>query len=86
MLGDVSRGPTLELLMTKLSMMCDAQIIALSATIGNPEEIAQWSQAQLVTSEYRPVKLTKGVLYDENAYYRVRWKDRASRSYLARAR
>jgi len=70
MLGDVSRGPTLELLMTKLSMMSDAQMIALSATIGNPEEIAQWAKAELVQSEYRPVKLKKGVLHGENAYYR----------------
>jgi helicase len=70
MLGDISRGPTLELLMTKLSIMCDAQVIALSATIGNPEEIANWAQAELVESDYRPVKLTKGVIYSENAFIR----------------
>ncbi len=69
MLGDASRGPTLELLMTKLSMTCDAQAIALSATIGNAEEIAEWAKAELVVSDYRPVKLTKGVLHGENAYY-----------------
>ncbi len=69
MLGDISRGPTLELLMTKLSIMCDAQIIALSATIGNSEEIAEWAKAELVESDYRPVKLLKGVLHGENAYY-----------------
>lgn len=69
MLGDLSRGPTLELLMTKLSTMCDAQIIALSATIGNPEEIARWMNAELVKSDYRPVKLLKGVVHAENAYY-----------------
>lgn len=69
MLGDVSRGPTLELLITKLSMMCDAQIIALSATIGNPNEIAKWAKAELVESDYRPVKLLKGVLHSEKAYY-----------------
>ncbi len=70
MLGDISRGPTLELLMTKLSIMCDAQVIALSATIGNPEEIAKWANAELVESDYRPVKLLKGVLQGENAYYK----------------
>jgi helicase len=69
MLGDISRGPTLELLMTKLSIMCDAQVIALSATIGNPQEIAKWANAELVESDYRPVKLMKGVIHDENAYY-----------------
>ena len=37
MMGDLSRGPTLELLITKLMMITDAQIIALSATIGNSD-------------------------------------------------
>lgn len=64
MLGDQSRGPTLELLITKLASMCDAQVIALSATIGNPDEIARWMKASLVRSDYRPVKLLKGVVHD----------------------
>jgi helicase len=69
MLGDLSRGPTLELLITKLSVLCDAQIIALSATIGNSDEIASWMKAELVQSDYRPVKLLKGVVHEGNAYY-----------------
>ncbi len=69
MLGDMSRGPTLELLITKLSTMCDAQMIALSATIGNAEEIAKWMKAELVRSDYRPVKLAKGVLHQSSVYY-----------------
>ena len=69
MLGDLSRGPTLELLITKLSTMCDAQMIALSATIGNAEEIAKWMKASLVRSDYRPVKLEKGVLHQSSVYY-----------------
>ncbi len=68
MLGDMTRGPTLELLITKLDVMCDAQMIALSATIGNSEEIAKWMKAKLVKSDYRPVKLTKGVLYETNIH------------------
>jgi len=71
MLGDASRGPTLELLMTKLSITCEAQIICLSATIGNPEEIAKWTKSELVESDYRPVKLLKGVVEGENAYHRI---------------
>ncbi len=69
MMGDHSRGPTLELLVTKLANTCDAQIVALSATIGNAEEIAEWLNARLVKNEYRPVKLKKGVVHDELAYY-----------------
>ncbi len=72
MLEDSSRGPTLELLITKLSMMCDAQMVALSATIGNAAELARWMNAALVESDYRPVKLEKGVLHDGIAYYKDR--------------
>ena len=70
MLGDVSRGPTLELLMTKLAITCEAQMISLSATIGNADEIAKWTKSNLVSSDYRPVKLLKGVVHTENLYYK----------------
>ena len=69
MIGDPSRGPTLEVLMTKLANTCDAQIIALSATIANCDEIARWLGAELVQSEYRPVKLVKGIIHNGRAYY-----------------
>ncbi|MDE1828674.1 MAG: DEAD/DEAH box helicase, partial [Candidatus Micrarchaeota archaeon] len=68
MIGDQSRGPTLELLITKLANICNAQIVALSATIGNAKEIAKWLGAELVQSEYRPVKLTKGIMFDGKVY------------------
>ncbi len=63
MLGDRTRGPTLELLMTKLMETTDAQLIALSATVGNAGEIAEWMKAELIQSDYRPIKLAKGVAY-----------------------
>jgi helicase len=69
MLADASRGPTLELLMTKLANTCDAQIIALSATVGNADEIAKWLKAELVESDYRPVKLRKGIVHNTDAVY-----------------
>ncbi len=68
-LGDVSRGPTLEVLITKLRSMCNAQMIALSATIGNAKEIAKWLDARLVESDYRPVRLTKGIVCNSRVYY-----------------
>jgi len=40
------------------------QIVALSATIGNPEELAEWLDAELVKDEWRPVKLHKGIYMD----------------------
>ncbi len=69
MLDDASRGPTLEVLITKLANTCDAQIIALSATIGNAVELAKWLNAKLVVSEYRPVKLKKGIEHNGKAYF-----------------
>ncbi len=68
MLGDMSRGPTLEILITKLMLSCRAQMIALSATIGNAKEIAKWLGAKLIESDYRPVKLTKGIIYNSSVY------------------
>jgi helicase len=70
MLDDDSRGPTLEILISKLKRMCKgAQIIALSATIGNAKEIAQWMGAQLVESNYRPVLLERGIELEGNVAY-----------------
>ena len=65
LLNDVSRGPTLEVLLTLLKkILPSVQVIALSATIGNPEELAAWLQATLVKDDWRPVPLHKGVYLD----------------------
>ncbi len=69
MLGELSRGPTLELLITKIKETTNAQILALSATIGNAREIANWLKAKLVESNYRPVRLRRGIIYKNNIYY-----------------
>ena len=62
MLGEYGRGPTLEVLITRLrKLIPEAQIIGLSATIGNADELAGWLGAALVTSDFRPVPLEKGV-------------------------
>ena len=62
LLNDPGRGPTLEILITILKQLLkNAQIIALSATIGNAKELAEWLEAELVVDDWRPVKLHKGV-------------------------
>jgi helicase len=62
LLNDPGRGPTLEILITILKQLLkNVQIIALSATIGNPKELAGWLNANLVVDNWRPVKLYKGV-------------------------
>ncbi len=65
LLNDSSRGPTLEILITILKkLLKNMQLIGLSATIGNPSELAAWLKSELVTDNWRPVKLYKGVYFD----------------------
>ena len=65
LLNDPGRGPTLEILITILKQLLkNAQIIGLSATIGNAEELAEWLEAELVVDDWRPVKLDKGIYLD----------------------
>ncbi len=65
LLNDHERGPTLEILLTILKQLLkNAQIIGLSATIGNAEELAEWLDADLVIDDWRPVKLHKGIYLD----------------------
>ncbi len=65
LLTDYSRGPTLEILITKMrKIVKNLQIVGLSATIKNAEELAEWLNAELLKSEFRPVKLYQGVAYD----------------------
>ena len=65
LLNDPGRGPTLEILITILrQLLKKAQIIGLSATIGNPQELAGWLDAELIEDDWRPVKLHKGIYLD----------------------
>ncbi|MFO8033050.1 MAG: DEAD/DEAH box helicase, partial [Desulfohalobiaceae bacterium] len=55
LLDSANRGPTLEVTLAKLKRLNpEAQVVALSATVGNAVEIAQWLEAKLVLSEWRP--------------------------------
>ena len=65
LLGDDDRGPTLEIVLTKLKLLPQKpQILALSATVTNADEISDWLGCKLVHSEWRPVPLSEGV-YDQ---------------------
>ncbi len=65
LLNDPGRGPTLEILITLLrKILKNVQIIGLSATIGNPQELAEWLGANLVEDDWRPVKLRKGIYFN----------------------
>lgn len=67
LLQDPARGPTLEVLLTRLrKLLPKAQFLALSATIKNAEEIANWLGASVVKSDWRPVRLYEGIAYGSN--------------------
>ncbi|MFB5638599.1 MAG: DEAD/DEAH box helicase, partial [Nitrosarchaeum sp.] len=64
LIGDESRGPTLEMVLTKLKLLeSKPQLLGLSATITNSDEIANWLNCILVQNDWRPVPLSEGV-YD----------------------
>ncbi len=70
MLNDSSRGPTLEILLTKLTQTVSrVQILGLSATISNADELARWLNASLVVSDFRPVKLYEGVSFSSKIHF-----------------
>jgi helicase len=67
LIGERERGPTLEMILTKiLKMYSEAQLLALSATVNNSEEIAKWLGCELIESNWRPTKLVEGV-YDQGS-------------------
>ncbi len=75
-LNDASRGPTLEILITRLrALNPKAQLLALSATVQNASQIASWLGANLVESSWRPIPLKEGVYYDE----KLKFKDHGTR-------
>ncbi len=65
LMRDPDRGPTLEITLTRLRRAYpELQVVALSATVGNAEEVAQWLNADPIQSDFRPVPLKAGVYTD----------------------
>ncbi|WP_305515156.1 DEAD/DEAH box helicase [Methanobrevibacter sp. V14] len=63
MIGEFTRGPTLESAITRAKIINPSmRIIALSATLRNIEEIEGWLEGKCVEHDYRPVPLHKKVL------------------------
>ncbi|MDP6869234.1 MAG: DEAD/DEAH box helicase [Candidatus Poseidoniaceae archaeon] len=67
LLNDSHRGPTMEINLTRLRhLRPDAQIITLSATVGNSQDLADWLDSDLILSEWRPVSLEYSTLAELN--------------------
>lgn len=76
-IGEKGRGPRLETLLLRLFLrLKEIQLIALSATVANPKEIAAWfenlseqfaeREFKLIFSEKRPVELDYGMIPTNN--------------------
>ena len=66
MLGEFSRGPTIECALTRSHILNPTmRMVALSATLKNMNEIANWLDAHVVEHVFRPVPLFKDVLNTE---------------------
>lgn len=69
LLGEGSRGATLESVLTNL-LFCQIgiQIVGMSATIGNLEEISSFLNAKTYTGDFRPVELKEYLKCNETIY------------------
>jgi helicase len=62
MIAADERGATLEALVTRLLLeLKDSQLLLLSATISNAEDLARFAGAEVVSSSWRPVPLREAV-------------------------
>ncbi len=69
-INDASRGPTMEILTARIKQLNPkVQILALSATVSNAQEMAEWLKAELVTSTWRPIPLKEGVYFNEQIIF-----------------
>jgi len=71
LLNEAERGPTLEIVLARLLQVNpDIQVLALSATINNVDEIAGWLNAKYIVTEWRPVSLKEGVLLHDEIQFK----------------
>jgi helicase len=71
LLNEPERGPTLEVVLARLIQVNpDIQVLALSATIKNSEDLAEWLKAISVTTDWRPVTLREGVLLHNEVLFK----------------
>ncbi len=76
LLTEHERGPTLEVVLTRLTEINpNIQVLALSATVRNAEEVGEWLHAGSVTTEWRPVPLKEGIYHEGQ----LQFKDGSSR-------
>ncbi len=71
LLNEAGRGPTLEIVLARLMQYnANIQILALSATINNVDEIAGWLNAKYIVTSWRPINLKEGVILQDEIQYK----------------
>src|SRR2546423_12637732 len=64
MLDDKNRGYLIELRITKLlCLQGGIQLIGMSATLSNPQVIADWLGVKSYVSKYRPIPVQEHLVY-----------------------
>lgn len=59
-ISDPDRGPIIEMIVAR-ALKHGIRVLGLSATISNPDQLANWIKGEVVASNWRPVKLVEGV-------------------------
>lgn len=81
LINDANRGPTLEVTLVRLrELNPNTQVIALSATIKNSIELAEWLEAKHLQSDWRPVELKEGVFFEDH----IEFVDGSSRNIVVK--
>jgi len=81
MLGDAERGPRLKGLIQRLRFLFpNLQIIGLSATVGNNQEIANEFGMKLVEYSKRPVPLERHLIFARSEEDKNHWMTQLTRS------
>jgi helicase len=72
-MNDGERGPVIEGVAIRAKRA--GTLLALSATVRNYTEVADWLGAEPVVSDWRPVKLREGVLFPDGRSFKVVFQD-----------
>uniref|UniRef100_A0A0N5B6Z6 Helicase POLQ-like n=1 Tax=Strongyloides papillosus TaxID=174720 RepID=A0A0N5B6Z6_STREA len=68
MIGEKGRGAVIEQLIFKYLMFGSGQIVGMSATLGDVEEMCKFMKASHFSSDFRPVKLIERVKIGDTLY------------------
>ena len=67
-IGEDGRGPNIEILCTVLLQKNISQLVALTATVENPKDLATWLRCKLVQSYTRDIDLHQEIWYQGSGY------------------